>query len=97
MDIVVLASHLARIGYEVVLRTAIGGGVGQQCFRNLSNEFLVVSAPFGSEAKDIIIDLKFRHAVCSITMSFPNRKAFCPKKRVGTGSMHLQLAGDLQA
>ena len=75
VDIFVLASHLAGIGYDVTIRTAIGGGVGKECFRNLSNEFLLVPAPSGSEAKDIVIDPQFRHAVSTITsnLSIPKK------------------------
>lgn len=59
----VLASRLAVIGYKVAIRTAVGGGVGQECFRNLNYEFLLVSAPFPSETSEIIVDPKFRYVV----------------------------------
>ena len=42
-DIVVLASKLAAVGYRVSLRTAVGGGAGQEAFRNLHHEFLLIT------------------------------------------------------
>ena len=58
VDIVVLASHLATIGYRVALRTAVGGGTGQNCFRNLCYQFLLVSD--GSSPVQHVVDPKFR-------------------------------------
>ena len=40
VDLVDLACQLASIGHEVVVRSAVGGGVN--CFRNLYHEFLYV-------------------------------------------------------
>ena len=58
VDIVVLASHLATIGYRVALRTAVGGGTGQKCFRNLCYQFLLVMAH--DSPVQYIVDPKFR-------------------------------------
>ena len=55
----VLASRLATVGYRVAIRTAVGGGPGQRCFRNLCYEFLLVSS-FDSNAVQYVVDPKFR-------------------------------------
>ena len=55
-DIVVLATKLAAVGYNVAIRTAVGGGVGQQCFRNLHHEFLIIFW----ESKPLIVEPSFR-------------------------------------
>ena len=55
-DSVVLASKLVNIGYKVAIRTAMGGGSGQDCFHNLHHEFLVVA----ERHHKIIVDCHFR-------------------------------------
>ena len=60
VDIVVLASQLATVGYRVAIRTAMGGGSGQRCFRNLCYEFLLVSS-FDANAVQYVVDPKFRY------------------------------------
>lgn len=67
VDIVVLASRLALIGHKVSIRTAMGGGSGQECFRNLSYEFVLVSRQ-GQENVECIVDPKFR---CFLLFHFP--------------------------
>ena len=57
-DIVVIASRLAAVGHQVALRTALGGGRGQECFHHLHHEFLVVTPP-GSQ-DELILDPSFR-------------------------------------
>ena len=57
-DIVVLATKLAAVGYQVAIRTAIGGGAGQECFRNLRHEFLVIAW----DGEDLLVEPQFRHA-----------------------------------
>lgn len=42
LDVAVLATRLAALGYRVALRTAVGGGHGTTCFANLRHEFLVI-------------------------------------------------------
>ncbi len=64
VDIVVLASRLATIGYRVALRTAVGGGTGQDCFRNLCYQFLLVSD--SSAHVQHVVDPKFRSFIHSI-------------------------------
>jgi hypothetical protein len=56
---VVLASRLATVGYRVAIRTAVGGGIGQRCFRNLCYEFLLVSS-FDAIPVQHVVDPKFR-------------------------------------
>ena len=64
-DVVVLASKLAAVGYRVSLRTAVGGGMGQEAFRNLHHEFLVINQ--GSlHTTDYIVDPNFRQAACRL-------------------------------
>ena len=55
-DSVVLATKLVNVGYKVRVRTAMGGGSGQDCFHNLSHEFLIVS----DSNQEIIIDCSFK-------------------------------------
>ena len=62
VDIVVLASQLATVGYRVAIRTAMGGGSGQRCFRNLCYEFLLVSS-FEANAVQYVVDPKFRYSL----------------------------------
>lgn len=57
----VLASHLATIGYRVALRTAVGGGAGQNCFRNLCYQFLLISD--NSCTVEYVVDPNFRSAL----------------------------------
>ena len=57
-DIVVIASRLAAMGHQVALRTALGGGRGQECFHHLHHEFLVVAPPGTQE--ELILDPSFR-------------------------------------
>lgn len=55
-DAVVLASKLVNIGYTVAVRTAMGGGPGQDCFHNLHHEFLIVA----ERHQETIIDCHFK-------------------------------------
>ena len=59
----VLASKLAAVGYQLTIRTALGGGAGRSCFHNLHYEFLLVNGDpeFGSpQDKEFIVDPHFR-------------------------------------
>lgn len=58
-DIVVLATKLAAVGYDVAIRTAVGGGTGQQCFRNLHHVFLVIFW----EGKQLLVEPQFRWSI----------------------------------
>ena len=55
-DSVVLASKLVNIGYKVAIRTAMGGGAGQDCFHNLNHEFLVIT----ERHQEMIVDCHFK-------------------------------------
>ncbi|KAK9814324.1 hypothetical protein WJX72_004060 [[Myrmecia] bisecta] len=59
-DSVVLASKLHNVGYSVALRTAVGGGSGQDCFHHLHHEFLVVGSEGELAGQDLIVDPSFR-------------------------------------
>jgi len=58
-----LADTLRKLGYPVKLRTALGGGWGGSCLRNLRHTFLAVTlapdAP-GCAPKTVLIDPKFK-------------------------------------
>lgn len=58
VDTVVLATHLAAVGYRVTIRTAVGGGAGQECFHNLNYEFLRVTDEHN--LTQYIVDARFR-------------------------------------
>ena len=55
-DTVVLATKLVNVGYKVRVRTAMGGGSGQDCFHNLHHEFLIIS----DSNQELIIDCHFK-------------------------------------
>ena len=55
-DAVVLASKLVNIGYRVAVRTAMGGGAGQDCFHNLHHEFLIIA----ERHQEVIVDCHFK-------------------------------------
>ena len=64
-DAVVLASKLAAVGYQLTIRTALGGGAGRSCFHNLHHEFLLVMGDpeFGTpQDKELFVDPHFRCA-----------------------------------
>lgn len=85
VDIVVLASRLATVGYRVAIRTAVGGGPGQRCFRNLCYEFLLVSS-FDSNAVQYVVDPKFREqfAISHSTREYEKLLSGVPSEFVGT-------------
>ena len=58
LDTVVLATRLAAVGYRVAIRTAVGGGSGQECFHNLHYEFLLVTDEHNFT--EHIVDPRFR-------------------------------------
>ena len=66
-DTVVLASKLAAVGYQLTIRTALGGGPGRSCFQNLRHEFLLVWGDPDCGAgtpqdREFIVDPHFRCA-----------------------------------
>lgn len=81
-DIVVLATKLAAIGYQVAIRTALGGGTGQECFRNLHHEFLVI-AP---DSDDLLVEPLFREQFCisSATREYTKLVSALPEEWVGS-------------
>ena len=56
LDMVVLATRLAAVGYRVSIRTAVGGGAGQDCFHNLHYTFLLVTGEACYESTEYIVD-----------------------------------------
>lgn len=71
VDIVVLATHLAAIGYRVAVRTALGGGTGQECFHNLHYEFLLVTDEHS--ILELIVDPRFRQALLTLVTALCQR------------------------
>ena len=61
LDPVVLATKLAAVGYRVAIRTAVGGGAGQEAFHNLYHTFLIVTKG-DLHLTDYLIDPNFRYA-----------------------------------
>lgn len=56
-----LAKKLKELGYEVCVRSALGGGNGLECLHNLRHDFLVVCPPSHEViAKFYIIDIDFQ-------------------------------------
>jgi len=87
VDIVLLASRLATVGYRVAIRRAVGGGRGQHCFRNLCYEFLLVSSP-DANAVQHVVDPKFREqfAISQSTREYEMLLSLVPSEFVGTPS-----------
>ncbi|GFR44996.1 hypothetical protein Agub_g6305 [Astrephomene gubernaculifera] len=57
-DAILLATKLSAVGYNVVVRTALGGGPA--CFRNLRHEFLTVRGQGDFEGTEFIVEPQFR-------------------------------------
>lgn len=56
-----LADTLRRLGYSVKMRTALGGGGGGACLRNLRHQFLSVTIQSpGGGSVDYVVDPRFR-------------------------------------
>lgn len=55
-----LAKVLEGMGYDVCIRTALGGGEGVDCLRNLRHNFLVVRSPGESSGASYIVDIDFK-------------------------------------
>lgn len=58
-----IANTLRKLGYAVKIRTALGGGWGGACLRNLRHSFLAVTiSPTTSEesSRTVIVDPRFR-------------------------------------
>mmetsp|Transcript_27473 Transcript_27473/g.69875 ORF Transcript_27473/g.69875 Transcript_27473/m.69875 type:complete len:390 (-) Transcript_27473:630-1799(-) len=57
-----LASRLSRLGYKVHIRTALGGGDGFECLRNLRHVFLSVVMPHvrAGPSQKYVVDLSFK-------------------------------------
>ncbi|KXZ50390.1 hypothetical protein GPECTOR_16g563 [Gonium pectorale] len=59
-DVILLATKLSAVGYNVNVRTALGGG--PSCFRNLRHEFLAVRGRGDYEGVEFIVEPRFREA-----------------------------------
>jgi uncharacterized protein (TIGR01615 family) len=57
-DAVALAEALTALGRAALVREALGGGRGQDCFRNLANVFVLVEDPASGE--ELIVEPRFR-------------------------------------
>lgn len=61
-DVELLGQKLQRLGYRVAIRTALGGGDGQDCLKNLRHTFLTCTAPGVLEPcrKQYVVDPLFK-------------------------------------
>eukprot|EP00891_Asterochloris_glomerata_P001866 jgi/Astpho2/1866/Aster-00391 len=96
-DIVVIASRLAAMGHQVALRTALGGGRGQECFHHLHHEFLVVTTPGTQD--ELILDPSFREQfeIPHATVPYQQVLQVVPEEFVGTASRLVPLVQTLCA
>ncbi|BDA42380.1 hypothetical protein COCOBI_03-2670 [Coccomyxa sp. Obi] len=53
-----VAERLVQLGYSVTVRTALGGGGGCECLRNLRHVFICVRMPGGNGS--VLVDPKFK-------------------------------------
>jgi uncharacterized protein (TIGR01615 family) len=60
LDVVVLASRLAGVGYRVSVRSGLGGGPGADCFHQLRHEFLVVAGEGEAAGREYLVEPSFR-------------------------------------
>eukprot|EP00798_Chlamydomonas_sp_ICE-L_P023284 gene23284-30519_t len=60
LDAPELAELLSDSGYSVTARTALGGGEGSDCLRNLRHSFVIAEPPGCQEGSRIIIDPQFK-------------------------------------
>lgn len=88
LDVHQLAERLQRVGYAVKVRTALGGGWGGECLRNLRHTFLTCSLFTHSamEFKQYIIDPKFREQfeIAQPTKRYARIMEAVPEDFVGT-------------
>ena len=89
LDTVVLASKLVNMGYKVSIRTALGGGSGQDCFHHLHHEFLIVSI----RQQQIIVDCTFKDQfkICQQTQQYQQLLTQLPQVFVGSASHLLPM------
>lgn len=60
LTVVELADTLRRLGYRVKLRTALGGGWGGACLRNLRHSFLAVTVEGPNGGTQLVVDPRFK-------------------------------------
>uniref|UniRef100_A0A7S0USU9 Uncharacterized protein n=1 Tax=Polytomella parva TaxID=51329 RepID=A0A7S0USU9_9CHLO len=58
LDMVLLATELSKVGYNVNFRIALGGGAA--CFKQLRHEFLTVMGEGDQDGVELIVELNFR-------------------------------------
>jgi uncharacterized protein (TIGR01615 family) len=87
-DAVMLSLRLSLVGYQALVRTAIGGG--QACFKNLRHEFISVRDGEGTE---YIVDPAFRDhfQIPHPTRLYQQLLAGVPAEFVGTSSRLVPL------
>lgn len=84
-----LASTLRATGFDVKLCSALGGGSGGECLRNLRHTFLSVTAARGNglaAQQRFIIDLNFKDQfeIAQPTVRYGRLLAAVPSEFVGT-------------
>eukprot|EP00878_Enallax_costatus_P002300 GHUV01002475.1.p1 GENE.GHUV01002475.1~~GHUV01002475.1.p1 ORF type:complete len:344 (+),score=116.81 GHUV01002475.1:340-1371(+) len=91
VDIVVLASRLALVGYNISVRTALGGG--PSCFRNLRHEFLSVTGTDEYKETELIVDPNFKEQfeIPQPTATYRAVLNMVPQEFVGTASRLVPL------
>lgn len=89
LDIVVLASKLVNMGYKVAIRTALGGGSGQDCFHNLNHEFLVVT----TRQQQLFVDCAFKDQfkICQPTQHYSHLLWQLPDVFIGSANRLVPL------
>lgn len=92
-DTDLLARRLTRMGYTVHIRTALGGGDGGDCLRNLRHTFLCCTSAGSSQQPRLVVDPFFREQFV-IAHPTPRYRAileFLPQVYVGETPRLTQL------
>eukprot|EP00879_Flechtneria_rotunda_P004032 GHRR01004274.1.p1 GENE.GHRR01004274.1~~GHRR01004274.1.p1 ORF type:complete len:275 (+),score=84.02 GHRR01004274.1:497-1321(+) len=91
VDVVVMASRLSLMGYQVTVRTAIGGG--PSCFKNLRHEFLTVAGEDQYKEAEYVVDPFFREQfrIPQPTATYTAVLSMVPEEFVGTASRLIPL------
>lgn len=91
LDAVVLATKLAKVGYSVRIRRAVGGGM--DCFKNLRHEFCYVAGQSDLSGVEYIVDPSFAENFVVSKPSFEYREVIklIPREFVGTSETLIPL------
>jgi hypothetical protein len=100
-DVQWIATFLGQKGYQVAIRTALGGGEGFECLKNLRHVFLTVTASSRAEGAAPVSPITARSIVAARPETYVVDLSF--KEQVGTllegrwhwHSMHYDSASNL--